>query len=384
MQPRVGNIEIEVFPIMKHVASILAVIVATTTSVSAAETRLSIEGPSGVLQGTLAAPDGGLKAPVAIIIPGSGPTDRDGNNPLGVTAGSYRLLAEALAAKGVSTIRIDKRGMFGSIAAAADADNVRMTDYAADVRAWGQEAQKRTSARCAWLMGHSEGSLIALITAQQPEGICGLILVAGAGRKMGDILREQLKANPANAPILPQALAAITELEAGRRVDVSGMHPALMALFRPSVQGFVIDQMSYDPAALLRAGAGSPRNDRPAGLDAGRATPCRRAPRGEHGGARGRQSHPEDRARRPRRQFRDLREFGAADCAESGRGDCVVPRAASLTPNTPLVPAKALGHANILRATRRASPLPLRAGSASNQKCLKSRSALLTPSRAAA
>ena len=236
---------------MKLAAATLAVILAAATSASAAETRLSIEGPSGALQGTLATPDGGPKAPVAIIIPGSGPTDRDGNNPLGVTAGSYRLLAEALAAKGVSTIRIDKRGMFGSSAAAADADNVRMTDYAADVRAWGQEAQKRTSARCAWLIGHSEGSLVALITAQQPEGICGLILVAGAGRKMGDILREQLKANPANAPLLAQALAALTELEAGRHVDVSGMHPALAALFRPSVQGFLIDQMSYDPAALL-------------------------------------------------------------------------------------------------------------------------------------
>ena len=241
---------------MKLAASILAVIVAATTSVSAAETRLSIEGPSGALQGTLAAPEGGPKTPVAIIIPGSGPTDRDGNSRLGITAGTYRLLAEALAAKGVSTIRIDKRGMFGSSVAAADADNVRMTDYAADVRAWGQEAQKRTSARCAWLIGHSEGSLVALITAQQPEGICGLILVAGAGRKMGDILREQLKANPANAPLLAQALAALTELEAGRHVDVSGMHPALAALFRPSVQGFLIDQMSYDPAALLARYAG--------------------------------------------------------------------------------------------------------------------------------
>ena len=236
---------------MRLVALGLAAVVAATAGAMAAETQVSIEGPSGTLGGTLSSPDGGPKAPVAIIIPGSGPTDRDGNSPLGVTAASYRLLAEALAAKGVSTIRIDKRGMFGSSAAAADADNVRMSDYAADVRAWRAEAQKRASAPCAWLIGHSEGSLIALITAQQPEGICGLVLVAGAGRKMGDILREQLKANPANAPILPQALAAIAELEAGRRIDVSGMHPALAALFRPSVQGFVIDQMSYDPAALL-------------------------------------------------------------------------------------------------------------------------------------
>ena len=241
---------------MKLVAFGLAALVATTASAMAAETQVSVEGPSGVLKGTLSSPDDGAKAPIAIIIPGSGPTDRDGNNPLGVTAASYRLLAQALAAKGVSTIRIDKRGMFGSRAAAADADNVRMSDYAADMRAWMQEARKRASTPCAWLIGHSEGSLIALITAQQPEGICGLVLVAGAGRKMGDILREQLKANPANAPILPQALAAITELEAARRVDVSAMHPALMALFRPSVQGFLIDQMSYDPAQLLARYAG--------------------------------------------------------------------------------------------------------------------------------
>jgi pimeloyl-ACP methyl ester carboxylesterase len=234
---------------MRLAAFGLAIVVAATASAMAAETQVSVAGPSGVLKGTLSSPDDGAKAPIAIIIPGSGPTDRDGNNPLGVTAASYRLLAEALAAKGVSTIRIDKRGMFGSRAAAADADNIRMSDYAADVRAWMQEARKRASASCAWLIGHSEGSLIALITAQQPEGICGLVLVAGAGRKMGDILREQLKANLADALILERALEVISELEAGRHVD--SVHPALLVLFRPSVQGFLIDQMSYDPAQLL-------------------------------------------------------------------------------------------------------------------------------------
>src|SRR5215467_15792050 len=155
---------------MKLVAFGLAVVVATSATAMAAETQVSVEGPSGVLKGTLASPDDGAKAPIAIIIPGSGPTDRDGNNPLGVTAASYRLLAEALSAKGMSTIRIDKRGMFGSSAAAADANSVRMSDLADDVRAWGREAQKRTSAPCAWLIGHSEGALVALITVQRPEG----------------------------------------------------------------------------------------------------------------------------------------------------------------------------------------------------------------------
>jgi hypothetical protein len=71
---------------MKLAVTAIAVIMATAANASAAETRLSIEGPRGPA-GTLAAPTA-AKAPIAIIIPGSGPTDRDGNNPLGVTAGS--------------------------------------------------------------------------------------------------------------------------------------------------------------------------------------------------------------------------------------------------------------------------------------------------------
>jgi fermentation-respiration switch protein FrsA (DUF1100 family) len=64
-------------------------------------------------------------------------------------------------------------------------------------------------------------------------------------------LRDQLRANPANAPLLDQALSAITRLEAGERVDATTLHPALMSLFAPQVQGFLISLFSYDPAALL-------------------------------------------------------------------------------------------------------------------------------------
>ena len=209
---------------------------------------VTVPGPVGKLEGTLT--NAGAKAPVVVMIPGSGPTDRDGNNPMGVKASPYRMLADALAERRVSTIRADKRGMFGSKGAIADANKVTIADYAADAHSWAAFARTATGNRCAWLLGHSEGGLIALAAAQQPSGLCGIVLVAAPGRKLGDVLREQLRANPANAPVLDSALAAIELLEAGKPVDTTGMHPALMPLFAPQVQPFVIDLMSKDPAKL--------------------------------------------------------------------------------------------------------------------------------------
>lgn len=210
---------------------------------------ITAAGPKGDLAGTYL--NAGPAAPVVLIIPGSGPTDRDGNNPLGVTAASYRLLAEALAARGVSTVRIDKRGMFGSKAAIADANAVTIADYATDAHSWVDSIRKTSGAPCVWVLGHSEGALVALAAAQEPQGLCGIVLVAGPGRKIGDMMREQLRANPANAPILASALAAIDSLEKGNTVDVSGMAQPLQALFAPQVQPFLIDLMAQDPAKLV-------------------------------------------------------------------------------------------------------------------------------------
>jgi pimeloyl-ACP methyl ester carboxylesterase len=216
---------------------------------AASAAPLTAPGPQGPLVGTFE--DAGKGTPVVLIIPGSGPTDRDGNNPLGVTAAPYRLLAEALAAKGVSSVRIDKRGLFGSKAAIPDPNKVTITDYASDTHSWVAAIRKQTGTKCVWLLGHSEGALVALVAAQQPEAICGVIMVSGAGRKLSDVIRQQLRSNAANAPVLDSAMAALNTLDRGQHVDVTNMNPALLTLFRPQVQDFLIDMFKRDPAKLV-------------------------------------------------------------------------------------------------------------------------------------
>lgn len=218
-------------------------------SVTFSETLLEAPGPKGPLKGTLLTPNSKPIAAV-LIAPGSGPTDRDGNNPLGVNASSYRLLAEGLAAKGFATLRIDKRGMFASTMAVKDANAVTITDYVDDVRAWVKVLRREVQTPCIWVLGHSEGGVVALVSAQE-EDVCGVVLIATPARPMGEVLREQLKANPANAPLLKEALPVIDALEHRRRVDTTNIHPALQSLFHPAVQGFLIDAFSYNPSQLI-------------------------------------------------------------------------------------------------------------------------------------
>jgi uncharacterized protein len=231
------------------VASILGV--AMAFGAAPTETAIEAPGPSGPLKGTMLSPSTGRGA-VVLIIPGSGPTDRDGNSAGGVLAAPYRLLAEALAARGVTTVRIDKRGLAGSAGATPDGNAVTIDDYVSDVHAWTAVIRKQTRASCIWLLGHSEGGLIAMVAAKNQPDICGLILVSTAGRPMGEVLREQIKANPANAPLLDQALPAIADLEAGKHVDTSNMAAPLLRLFNPKVQGFLISAFSYDPSQVLK------------------------------------------------------------------------------------------------------------------------------------
>lgn len=213
------------------------------------EIFLEAPGPKGPLRGTLLTLYS-KPTSVALIIPGSGPTDRDGNNPLGVNASPYRLLAEGLASKGFATLRIDKRGMFASASAVDNPNAVTIADYVDDVRAWIKVLKRETQTPSVWIIGHSEGCIVALASALE-EDVCGVVLVATPGRPLGEVLRGQFKANPANAILLNEALPIIDALEHRRRVDTTNIHPALQNIFNPDIQGFLIDAFSYNPSQLI-------------------------------------------------------------------------------------------------------------------------------------
>ena len=113
--------------------------------------------------------------------------------------------------------------------------------------------RQRSGRHCIWVLGHSEGGLVALQAAQAPEGICGLILLSAGGRPIGAVMREQLRANPANAPILDAALGAIDALEAGRPVPANTLPAPIQPLFSDKLQPYLIDLFSHDPAKLIAA-----------------------------------------------------------------------------------------------------------------------------------
>lgn len=241
------------------IATALAAALAASSAIAAPAVQDAVDigttGPGGELKGTWRgpAPQAGGHAPIMLFIPGSGPTSRDGNNPMGVAGSPYGKLMEALALEGISTVAVDKRGQFGSGAATFGPGGPTIAAYAADMKAWIAQIRSETGVSCVWLSGHSEGVLVALVTAQDATDICGLVLISGPGRRLSDVIREQIRSNPANPPeILTQSETALVALEAGRTVNSSGFHPALAPLFAPQVQPFLISMFSYDPAALMK------------------------------------------------------------------------------------------------------------------------------------
>lgn len=209
------------------------------------EERITVRNEHGTLEGTLVVPEGCGPHPVALIIAGSGPTDRDGNAPK-----TYRLLAEELAARGVASLRYDKAG----VGASAKAFTPRAADFTFEMGVTDAAlfaSALRADARFSrvTIAGHSEGSLIGMLVAKT-VAIDGFVSMAGAGRRIGVVLREQLARNIRDAALLARAREIIASLERGERV--SDVPQELATLFHPNVQGYFISWMKYDPAEVLR------------------------------------------------------------------------------------------------------------------------------------
>jgi pimeloyl-ACP methyl ester carboxylesterase len=213
---------------------------------------VELKTDTGTLTGVLDLPPTPGPWPVVLIHAGSGPTDKDGNNPQGSKTNALKMLGGALAERGIACLRIDKRGIGGSRGAMGKPEELRTETYVADAAAWVKflRADKRfTKVGC---IGHSEGSLIGILAGQK-EKLDAFVSLCGPGRRLSVILREQLKDQlPEEARKPTEAL--IQTLEAGKTFDdVPKEVPKKMALtvFHKNAQQMLISLFRYDPAAEI-------------------------------------------------------------------------------------------------------------------------------------
>jgi uncharacterized protein len=204
------------------------------------ETSIVLHTGTGDIFGTLALPTTSRKVPVVLIIAGSGPTDRNGNNAM-MKNESLRMLAYALAGSDIASVRFDKRGIGESSKAFKTEADLRFDDYINDVKAWIFLLRTDKHFSNVVVVGHSEGSLIGMIAA---NGLAdGFISIAGAGKSADKLIKEQLQNQPENVKEL--CFPILDSLVAGK--TVKDIDPMLYSLFRPSVQPYMISWFQYDP-----------------------------------------------------------------------------------------------------------------------------------------
>ncbi|WP_332826397.1 alpha/beta hydrolase family protein [Ramlibacter sp.] len=211
-----------------------------------------LEAPTawGKLSGTLAWPAGAQRCTVALLIAGSGPTDRDGNNPLaGEPVDSLRQLARALAALGIASLRYDKRGIGESSYPGLEEEALRFDHMVEDAVLLARRLAQEPRADRVVLVGHSEGALIAALAAAD-AGAAAVVSLAGAGVRASTLMRVQIESSLPREIAAP-ALAALAALEAQQPVvDVSD---TLALLFRHSVQPYLMSWFRHDPAVVVAA-----------------------------------------------------------------------------------------------------------------------------------
>jgi Lysophospholipase len=216
---------------------------------SPAEEAAELKTAGGVVHGTLLIPESTKPIAVVLLIAGSGPTDRNGNSiALPGANNSLKMLAEGLAAKGIASLRFDKRGIAASKAAGAAEKDLRFDMYVNDAAAWAGQLKNDHRFSSVTIIGHSEGALIGTVAAQRGAA-AAFVSIAGVSRAADAVLRGQLKGK------LPPDLLVVSErildaLKSGKTVDDAPQ--SLAVLYRPSVQPYLISWFRYDPIAEIK------------------------------------------------------------------------------------------------------------------------------------
>ena len=224
--------------------------VANAASPSVLLRPIELNTPTGTLYGSLVLPKSDKPVPVVLIIAGSGPTDRNGNNTQGGRNDSLKKLAWRLAQNNIASVRFDKRGIAQSQPAAPDERTLNLDQYVTDAVAWGNLLKADPRFADVFVLGHSEGALIARLAAPAMDA-AGVISIAGTARPVGQVLREQLQRNNMPPGLLQRSVELIHTLESGRTDD--NVPEALQVIFRPSVQPYLISLLRYDPAKAFAA-----------------------------------------------------------------------------------------------------------------------------------
>ncbi|WP_452223136.1 alpha/beta hydrolase [Lacinutrix chionoecetis] len=197
-----------------------------------------------LIDGTLLLPNNITKPNLVIIIAGSGPTDRDGNQNF-LKGNSLKKLAEGLTAKNIATFRYDKR-IVKQIRKGNVDKNIMFDDFVTDAKNVISYFKKTGNYNKIYVAGHSQGSLVGILAAKDTAD--GFISLAGAGQSIDNVIIEQVEKT---APMfLDDTKRIFKVLEDGK--TTTEFPPALASIFNLDVQPFIANWMSYNPQTEIK------------------------------------------------------------------------------------------------------------------------------------
>ena len=212
------------------------------TTAFAQEQPIVLKTNTATIHGSLLIPEKTEKPPVVLIIAGSGPTDRNGNQQQ-LENNSRKLLATGLQEKGIASLRFDKRGVGESTLEGVQRKDIVIGHFIDDVKALIGMLVKDGRFSKIIIAGHSEGAFLGMEAAIGNPDVNGYISIAGPSRPVDEMIKEQMAEQP--EMIRAQVFPRLDSLKHGD--TLTNVPQYLYALFNPAVQPFLISWMKYDP-----------------------------------------------------------------------------------------------------------------------------------------